>query len=625
VIRQASDDKPIREFIKDYQGNKEIEFFGPGGSRKRKTAHMVSAAEQNYKMVASYRTERNRLVGRAVSKFFPAHERNYGGTVRYYHFASDTYTIQYEDKDQEVISYSDLLIILATESPAAARPKGGEERCGAAKEDAADLKAGSRLGLKAAQEAKRDLISCRKRPNSVERDLTSHCFGSSRPELSNGMRREAGDNRGGGQGGKGAKRSRTSERDAAPTREASCVRSARCLDRLTCAAADRQGLEVDDAGHENRKRLKKKLNEKATLNKHQEKQREKEICPKDEEWTQRKMLDRKEQEETAAKQEREAAHQREQQEQALREAREGSNSDMCQCQECLKPGLGREDPDDGLFYCDSCWSSYMEEEDEEEQEDEAAELCEEEKAQAQFALLRGGTETLVLQTRKHADFAQNSCSEPEALVAGAHTRDHSAVICAAGTQELGAWEEAAGPVFGEKFVPLSAVFVQTPVEPEASSSHTPNSGPWPSMSPHAHLQEVDRGTSFSRTSVSIPMERMLSLPMEAPGAGLGDSGENADEAQQHAPVAEALGEDAWCEQEAARLRQLALKLSDKYREETTEAGAGAWARAHGSQEAGSSLLQPPGRKAPATIELKPLVFGYGLKAQQRKLSAVEAR
>ena len=628
MIRQACDDKPIREFIKDYQGSKEIE-FGPGGSPKRKTAHFVSAAERRYKTVSSYRNERDVLIGRAVSKFFPAHERNYSGTVRHYHFASDTYTIEYEDKDSEVISYSDLLIILAQP------PKGGDESCGAAKDDAADLKANSRLARKAAQEAKGDVISCRKRPNSVERDLPSHLFGSSRPELCNEMRREAGDNKGGGEGGKGAKRSRRSERDAAPTREASCVRSTRCFNRLTCAAADRQGLEVDDAGHRNRKRLKKKLNEKATL-KQQEQQQEQELFrPKDQERTQRKMLERNEREETAAKQEREAAHLREREEQALREAREGNNnnnlvrswensllSDMCQ--ECLKQGFGgRVDPDDGLFYCDSCWRSYTEE----------SELCEEEKAQTQFALLRG-TQTLVLQTCKHAGCAQTSCSEP--LCAGDHKRQHLTVECAAGTQELGASAEAAGTVFGEKFVPLSAVFVHKPVEPEASSCLTSNSGPPPSTSPYAHLQEVDRGTSSSATSAHAalpldpsntlnvcPITGMLAIRMEARDAGLGESGAIADKAQQHAPVAEALGEDAWCEQEAARRRQLALKLSDKSREKAIEAEAGT--RAHCSQDPGSPHLQPRGREAPATLELKPLVFGYGLKAQQRKMSADEAR
>jgi hypothetical protein len=55
----------------------------------------------------AHRQERLSWIGKDVSKFFPTHG-TFKGKVQQYHYASDNYTITYEDNDVERVTYSNM-------------------------------------------------------------------------------------------------------------------------------------------------------------------------------------------------------------------------------------------------------------------------------------------------------------------------------------------------------------------------------------------------------------------------------------------------------------------------------------------------------------------------------------
>jgi len=95
----------------------------------------IAVAERCYNPVSSNvarLAQRNGLIGRAISKFFPVLARSFAGTVQHYHCATDTFTVLYEDGDSEVMLYSDLLSFLVPEAPAAVPLKARRRRIGSA-------------------------------------------------------------------------------------------------------------------------------------------------------------------------------------------------------------------------------------------------------------------------------------------------------------------------------------------------------------------------------------------------------------------------------------------------------------------------------------------------------------
>ena len=56
----------------------------------------------------TFRNERNSMIGKRVSKYFPGHGA-FKGTVQEYAIKTDNYLLVYDDGDQETIKYRDLL------------------------------------------------------------------------------------------------------------------------------------------------------------------------------------------------------------------------------------------------------------------------------------------------------------------------------------------------------------------------------------------------------------------------------------------------------------------------------------------------------------------------------------
>ena len=80
--------------------------------RKTRKPRVPTAAEVKYTSDPQYKAERDSYLGKEVQKYFPTHAKMFKGKVQHYHYATDTYTILFEDDDQETMTYSDLQLIL---------------------------------------------------------------------------------------------------------------------------------------------------------------------------------------------------------------------------------------------------------------------------------------------------------------------------------------------------------------------------------------------------------------------------------------------------------------------------------------------------------------------------------
>lgn len=80
--------------------------------RKSRQPKPRTEAEKRYQSDSTYRAERDSHVGKPIQRFFASHARLFNGHVTEYHCSTDTYSLLYEDDDQEVVSYDELLTLL---------------------------------------------------------------------------------------------------------------------------------------------------------------------------------------------------------------------------------------------------------------------------------------------------------------------------------------------------------------------------------------------------------------------------------------------------------------------------------------------------------------------------------
>ena len=80
--------------------------------KHRRPPKPPSTAETRYNSDATYKAERDSLVGKPVNKFFPMTAKLHAGNVTQYHCSTDTYTIVYDDDDFEVMTFDKLQFIL---------------------------------------------------------------------------------------------------------------------------------------------------------------------------------------------------------------------------------------------------------------------------------------------------------------------------------------------------------------------------------------------------------------------------------------------------------------------------------------------------------------------------------
>ena len=84
----------------------------PSLIKKPRTTKSPSATETRYLTDATYRQERDSHIGKPIQRFFTSHARIFKGKVTEYHYSTDTYSLLYEDDDQEVVTYDELQTLL---------------------------------------------------------------------------------------------------------------------------------------------------------------------------------------------------------------------------------------------------------------------------------------------------------------------------------------------------------------------------------------------------------------------------------------------------------------------------------------------------------------------------------